>query len=168
MTPEEAWNGRKSVADHFRIFGCIAYAHIPDEKRKKLDAKGEKCVFLGVSENSKAYKLLNPLNKKILISREVIFDENDQWDWTKNGPNQQQVPTSLEEDEDDDKSEAQVQSSNEDQVITSHIQAGTENEPRLRKRLAWMRDYVSGDDLSDDDQIAHIALFADCDPITFQ
>lgn len=60
MTPEEAWNGRKPVVDHFRIFGCIAYARIPDEKRKKLDAKGEKCVFLGASEYSKAYKLLNP------------------------------------------------------------------------------------------------------------
>ena len=30
MTPEEVWNGRKLVVNHFRIFGCIAYAHIPD------------------------------------------------------------------------------------------------------------------------------------------
>ena len=29
-------------------------------------------------------------------------------------------------------------------------------------------DYVSGDDLSDDDSIAHFALFSDCDPVTFQ
>ncbi|KAL0398210.1 UNVERIFIED_CONTAM: Retrovirus-related Pol polyprotein from transposon RE1 [Sesamum radiatum] len=48
MTPEEAWNGRKPVVNYFKIFGCIAYAHIPDEKRKKLDEKAEKCVFLGV------------------------------------------------------------------------------------------------------------------------
>ncbi|RVW79987.1 Retrovirus-related Pol polyprotein from transposon TNT 1-94 [Vitis vinifera] len=45
MTPEEAWSGRKPTVDHFKIFGCIAYAHVPDEKRKKLDDKGEKCVF---------------------------------------------------------------------------------------------------------------------------
>ena len=31
-----------------------------------------------------------------------------------------------------------------------------------------MMDYVSGNDLSDDDQTAHFALFADCDPLTFQ
>ncbi|KAM4074653.1 hypothetical protein ACJW30_10G110200 [Castanea mollissima] len=37
MKPEEAWSGRKPVVVHFRIFGCIAYAHIPDEKRRKLD-----------------------------------------------------------------------------------------------------------------------------------
>ena len=75
MTPEEAWSGRRPVVDHFRIFGCIAYAHIPDQKRTKLDDKGEKCIFLGVSDQSKAYKLYNPITKKIVISHDVIFDE---------------------------------------------------------------------------------------------
>ena len=54
---------------------CIAYAHIPDEKRRKLDNKGEKCIFLGVSDKSKAYKLYNPSTMKIVISRDVVFDE---------------------------------------------------------------------------------------------
>ncbi|PHT94751.1 hypothetical protein T459_02633 [Capsicum annuum] len=58
MTLEEAWSGRKPTVDHFRIFGCITYAHIPDEKRKKLDDKSKKCIFLGVSEASKAYNCL--------------------------------------------------------------------------------------------------------------
>ena len=31
-----------------------------------------------------------------------------------------------------------------------------------------MIDYVSGDDLSDDDQIVHFALFANYDPLVFQ
>ena len=75
MTPEEAWAGCKPFGDHFRIFGCIAYAHIPDEKRKKLDDKGEKCIFLGVSEHSKAYKLYNPITKKIVVNRDVVLDE---------------------------------------------------------------------------------------------
>ena len=70
MTPEEAWSGCKPAVDHFKIFGCIAYAHVPNEKRKKLDDKGEKC---SVSETSKAYKLFNPLTKKIVTSRDVIF-----------------------------------------------------------------------------------------------
>lgn len=64
MTPQEAWSGFKPAVDHFRVFGCIAYAHIPNEKRKKLDDKSEKCVFLGVSEVSKAFKLYNPVKKK--------------------------------------------------------------------------------------------------------
>ncbi|KAL6322933.1 hypothetical protein AAG906_022771 [Vitis piasezkii] len=45
MTSEEAWSGRKPVVDHFKIFGCIAYAHVPDEKRKKFDDKGKKEFF---------------------------------------------------------------------------------------------------------------------------
>ncbi|KAL6333263.1 hypothetical protein AAG906_028446 [Vitis piasezkii] len=61
----EAWSGRKPTVDHFKIFGCNAYAHIPDEKRKKLDDKGEKC------------KLFNPLTKKIVTSRDVVFDEEN-------------------------------------------------------------------------------------------
>jgi len=67
-TPEEAWSGRKPAVDHFKIFGCIAYTHVLDEKRKKLDDKGEKCVFLSISECSKAYKLFNPLTKRIVTS----------------------------------------------------------------------------------------------------
>ena len=45
MTLEEAWSGRKPTVGHFRIFGCIAYAHIPDKKRSRLDDKGEKFYF---------------------------------------------------------------------------------------------------------------------------
>ena len=77
MTPEEAWSGRKPAVNHFKIFGCIAYAHIPDQKRKKLDDKAEKCVFFGVSDASKAYKLFNPFTKKVVTSRDVVFYEEN-------------------------------------------------------------------------------------------
>lgn len=75
ITPEEAWNGGKPTVDHFKKFGCITYAHIPD-KRKKFDDKGEKYIFLGVNEESKAYKLYNPITKKIVTSRDVILMKN--------------------------------------------------------------------------------------------
>lgn len=98
MTPEEAWNGLKPNIDHFRIFGCVTFAHIPDEKRKKLDDKGEKCIFLGVSEQSKAYKLYNPLTKKIVISRDVVFDEEKFWSLSIIS-GQQQIPVDFEDEE---------------------------------------------------------------------
>ena len=56
---------------HIRIFGCVAYAHVSDEMRKNLDNKGEKCIFVGYSDESKAHKLYNPLTKKFIISRDV-------------------------------------------------------------------------------------------------
>ncbi|KAM7495301.1 hypothetical protein LguiB_029910 [Lonicera macranthoides] len=81
MTSEEAWNRRKPAVDHFRLFGYIAYAHVPNEKGKKLNDKGEKCVFLAVSDASKAYKLFNPLTKKIVTNRGVVFYEENTWNW---------------------------------------------------------------------------------------
>lgn len=63
-TPEEAWNGNKPCVDYFRVFRCIAYVHTLDARRSKLDDKSVKCVLLGVSEESKAYRLYNPASKK--------------------------------------------------------------------------------------------------------
>jgi hypothetical protein len=36
-TPQEAWSGRKPDVYHLSVFGCKAFAHVPDEKRTKLD-----------------------------------------------------------------------------------------------------------------------------------
>jgi hypothetical protein len=36
-TPYEAWSGLKPEGTHFRIFGSLAWAQIPSEKRKALD-----------------------------------------------------------------------------------------------------------------------------------
>lgn len=97
MTPEEAQSGRRPVVDHFRIFVCIAYAHVPAAKRKKLDEKGEKCVFLGVIETFKAYKLFNPVTVKFVISMDVIFYEENTWNWDDQQPSQTFVDTEIED-----------------------------------------------------------------------
>ena len=99
MTLEEAWSGRKPAVDYFRIFGCIAYAHVLDKNRKKLDNKAEKCVFLGVSESSKAYKVFNPVTKKVVVSRDVSFDEENTWDWNVQQPTQALCNGDIEEEQ---------------------------------------------------------------------
>ena len=78
--PEEAWSGRKQGVTHMRVFGCVAYAHIPDQLRRKLDSKGEKCIFIGYSDESKAYRLYIPSTKKFFFSRDVQFIEEEAWD----------------------------------------------------------------------------------------
>jgi hypothetical protein len=80
MIPKEAWTGTKHNVIHMRVFGCVAYAHVPKQLRKKLDNKGEKCIFVRYSEESKAYKLYNPTTRKVLISRDVQFVEDEAWD----------------------------------------------------------------------------------------
>ncbi|PKU59391.1 Retrovirus-related Pol polyprotein from transposon TNT 1-94 [Dendrobium catenatum] len=49
-------------------------------KRSKLDDKSEKFIFIGYDNNSKGYKLYNPNIGKTIISRDVIFDEEGEWD----------------------------------------------------------------------------------------
>jgi hypothetical protein len=49
MTLEEKFTCKKPNVSHFRVFGCIAYVHVLDEKRSKLDPKVEKCIFIGYS-----------------------------------------------------------------------------------------------------------------------
>ena len=59
----------------------MAYSHIPDQKRSKLDDKSEKYVFVGYDASSKGYKLYNPVTKKTMIRRDVVFDEEASWNW---------------------------------------------------------------------------------------
>jgi len=81
LTPQEAWSGVKPSVDHFRIFGCLAHVHIPDVKRTKLDNKSFPCVLLGMSEESKGYRLFDPVKNRVVVSRDVIFEEDKQWAW---------------------------------------------------------------------------------------
>jgi len=80
-TPEESWSGTKPSVTHFRVFGCLSYAHVPDNKHTKLDNKSVKCVLLGISEESKAYRLYDPLYQKVIVSRDVVFNEEESWSW---------------------------------------------------------------------------------------
>ncbi|KAK8954179.1 hypothetical protein KSP39_PZI002872 [Platanthera zijinensis] len=86
-TPYEAWRKKKPNVQHLRTFGCVAYKHIPKEGRKKLEMKAEKGIFIGYSQQSKAYRIYNPKTQKLSITRDVIFNENTSWDWDQNPEN---------------------------------------------------------------------------------
>jgi hypothetical protein len=76
MTPEEAWSGKRPCISHMRVFGCLAYAKVPDETRSKLDPKTTKCILLGYCVGTRAYKLLCLETKKVIRSRDVVFVED--------------------------------------------------------------------------------------------
>ena len=82
-TPQEFWSGHKPNVGHLRVFGSIAYAHVPDQQRKKLDDKSKKLIFVGYDDKSKAYRLYNPAENKVVISRDVQFDEENKWEWSQ-------------------------------------------------------------------------------------
>jgi hypothetical protein len=177
MTSEEAWSSHKPAVVHFRIFGCVAYVHIPNPKRMKLDVKGEKCVLIGVSEESKAYRLYNPLTKRICISRDVVFDENSSWDWERKDKGNSVAleladneTTDVEKDAYSDEEESNEFGSVNEAAETSLPEASEtslQNIQRLRRRPVWMNDYTSGEEFSNEDTLAHLVLFAESDPIAF-
>ena len=47
ITSEEAFTGVKPDIEHFRIFGCPVYFHVPKEKKSRLDPSGRKDTFMG-------------------------------------------------------------------------------------------------------------------------
>ena len=79
QTPEEAWIGSRPSVEYFRVFGCMAHVHVHDVRRKKLDAKIFVSMLLGVNEESKAYRLYDLVAKKIVVSRDVVFEEDKSW-----------------------------------------------------------------------------------------
>jgi hypothetical protein len=50
-------------------------------KRDKLDKKSEPGVFIGYSSPSKAYRIFQPQNRRILVSRDINFMKDKQWKW---------------------------------------------------------------------------------------
>lgn len=76
-TPFEIWHSRKPDVRHLHIFGCDAYAHVPNQLRRKLDEKAQKLTFIGYCEESKAFRLLDKRTGQLKVSRDVVFLDTD-------------------------------------------------------------------------------------------
>lgn len=74
-TPFELWHQKSASVDKLLVFGSIVYTHIPKIKRRKLDKKANKCIFVGYSENSKGFRVYNQEKHSIEIARDVIFEK---------------------------------------------------------------------------------------------
>ena len=74
-SPYEAWYGRRHNLAHLRVWGCVAYARVPKETRRKLDANAQRYAFVGYTNSTKQYKLYDPVKRKVTLSRDVEFEE---------------------------------------------------------------------------------------------
>lgn len=75
--PWELWHKKELSEEdvsHLRVFGCQAWS--VNVKNTKLSSRAEKCIFIGYPKGVKGYKLYSLERKIVLISRDVIFEEN--------------------------------------------------------------------------------------------
>ncbi|GKA93771.1 retrovirus-related pol polyprotein from transposon TNT 1-94 [Tanacetum coccineum] len=74
-TPYELLRGRKPTLDFFRVFGSKCFILNTKDYLTKFDPKSYEDIFLGYSQNSKAYIILNKHTRKVEESLNVTFDE---------------------------------------------------------------------------------------------
>ena len=80
--PFEARHGRKPSVSFLRTFGCIGHIRKTKPVLTKLEDRSTSMVFLVYAEGTKAYRFYDPCGDKVLVSRDVVFDEEAAWDWS--------------------------------------------------------------------------------------
>lgn len=74
MTPYEAWYERKPDVAHIRVFRCVSHMKIPNKFTTKLDDRSICVVNLGKGPGTKAYRLYDPKEGEVHVSRDVTFE----------------------------------------------------------------------------------------------
>jgi hypothetical protein len=91
-SPFEAWHGKKPQVDHLRTFGCVAHNIGPGIN--KLSDRSKKMVFLGYEAGTKGFRLLDPSTNCLHVSHDVVFEEDQSWDWS-NSSSGSKVPKTF-------------------------------------------------------------------------
>src|SRR5437762_1805402 len=91
-TPFEAWFGYKPEVSHLRRWVSVAYVHIQEQLRKKLDVKAHQGIFVGYDNPNGTYRIFNPATNKIISTKDWIISENEFWDFGEGTPRTSSVP----------------------------------------------------------------------------
>ncbi|GJY27222.1 retrovirus-related pol polyprotein from transposon TNT 1-94 [Tanacetum coccineum] len=71
-------NDRKPSIKHLHIFGCTCYLTRDGENLDKMKEKGDPCILVGYSTQSKGYRVYNKRTRLIVESIHLRFDETKQ------------------------------------------------------------------------------------------
>ncbi|KAH9651797.1 Integrase catalytic domain-containing protein [Citrus sinensis] len=163
-TTMEMWTGKPADYSYLHAFGCPVYVMYNAQERTKLDAKSVRCIFLGYADGVKGYRLWDPTAHKIVISRDVIFVEDqlqrkDGDDGTVKEKSET-VPVYVENNlEDSDSSEAAPE--HEEQELVEFEVPEVRRSTRERRPSAWHSEYVT------EIKVAYCLLIEDGEPSTF-
>nr|GEZ31586.1 hypothetical protein [Tanacetum cinerariifolium] len=74
-TPYHIINNRKPSVKFFHIFGSLCYIVRDGENLDKMKEKGDECIFVGYSTQSRAFRVYNKRTRVIMESIHVNFNE---------------------------------------------------------------------------------------------
>ncbi|RDX66527.1 hypothetical protein CR513_54694, partial [Mucuna pruriens] len=74
--PNKIWFDKDVKYDHLRVFGCKAFVHVPKDERSKLVMKTRQCIFIRYGLDEYGYRMYDPVEKKLVRSRDVQFMED--------------------------------------------------------------------------------------------
>nr|GEV08466.1 hypothetical protein [Tanacetum cinerariifolium] len=99
-TPYHIINDWKPSVKFFHIFGSLCYIVRDGENLDKMKEKGDACIFVRYSTQSRAYRVFNKKTRVILETIHVKFDELPQMasDHVSSDPGPQCQRTTLEQD----------------------------------------------------------------------
>ncbi|GJZ60536.1 retrovirus-related pol polyprotein from transposon TNT 1-94 [Tanacetum coccineum] len=136
------------------------------------------------SEEAKAYRLYDPTTKRIIVSKDVVFEEEVSWNWSQESeinPSDLEWEDNVEQKDDEvgagsseianeplndstgPNNSAGSSSGNESRPSSVNPVRATTNERERRQTRAptWMHDYVTGEGVfCDEDQRVNVAMFS--------
>ncbi|GFT14655.1 retrovirus-related Pol polyprotein from transposon TNT 1-94 [Trichonephila clavipes] len=74
--PFEKYSGRKPSVLHPKPFGCLAYAGVPKQIRKKFDMRAKMGIMMGYAQRTKGYRIWLIDENKLVETINARFDEN--------------------------------------------------------------------------------------------
>lgn len=72
---KRVWRKKDVSYGYLTVFDCSAFRHVPKDERSKLD-KSKQCIFLSYVNEEVGYRLWDPIGKKLIRSKDVVFLEN--------------------------------------------------------------------------------------------
>jgi len=130
------------------------------------------------SEESKAYKLYDPVKEKIIVSRDVVFEESKGWIWNEKSNTEviaiegdDEIGGNNKENVEIAENSSSESSSNEGNDEENDDADDNDETPpaRLRKKPSYLDDYVIGQESKEEAELHNLAVFSTSnDPITYE
>jgi len=79
MTPYQKLLKVLPKLEHLWVWGCVVYVHEPDEHQTKLDSKNKQYIMVNYFDEFEVVKCYHPPGCKIMINKDVRFDEQNFW-----------------------------------------------------------------------------------------